>query len=195
MLTKAVFPVAGLGTRFLPATKAQPKEMLPVGRKPVVQYVVEELAHSGIRRLLFITGASKTSIENHFDIDDRLITYLRESGREEELAQLDFLHARLHRIPEARRLPLPNQVLDCRVADKNLAGQRQSSIGRGQEAMPTWLWFKAAGFGISQGLPAQRGGHNLPSLTGHKADGRDRGRRARVDQQHGAFPSRAFETP
>jgi UTP--glucose-1-phosphate uridylyltransferase len=86
----AVVPVAGLGTRLLPATKSQPKEMLPVGRKPVVQYVVEELAQSGINRLLFITGASKTSIENHFDTDERLINHLRESGREEELEQLDF---------------------------------------------------------------------------------------------------------
>lgn len=86
----AVVPVAGLGTRLLPATKSQPKEMLPVGRKPVVQYVVEELTQSGINRLLFITGASKTSIENHFDTDERLINHLRESGREEELEQLDF---------------------------------------------------------------------------------------------------------
>lgn len=86
----AVVPVAGLGTRLLPATKSQPKEMLPVGRKPVVQYVVEELTQSGINRLLFITGASKTSIENHFDIDERLIHHLRETGREEELQQLDF---------------------------------------------------------------------------------------------------------
>ncbi|MFT5323931.1 MAG: UTP--glucose-1-phosphate uridylyltransferase [Planctomycetaceae bacterium] len=86
----AVVPVAGLGTRLLPATKSQPKEMLPVGRKPVVQYVVEELTQSGINRLLFITGASKTSIENHFDTDERLINHLRETGREEELQQLDF---------------------------------------------------------------------------------------------------------
>ncbi len=86
----AVVPVAGLGTRLLPATKSQPKEMLPVGRKPVVQYVVEELTQSGINRLLFITGASKTSIENHFDTDERLINHLRETGREDELLQLDF---------------------------------------------------------------------------------------------------------
>ncbi len=86
----AVVPVAGQGTRLLPATKSQPKEMLPVGRKPIVQYVVEELALSGIKRLLFITGASKTSIENHFDINADLIQYLRETGREEQLAELDF---------------------------------------------------------------------------------------------------------
>lgn len=86
----AVVPVAGLGTRLLPATKSQPKEMLPVGRKPVAQHVVDELALSGIRRLLFVTGKGKQSIENHFDIDSELVTYLRETGREEELAELDF---------------------------------------------------------------------------------------------------------
>lgn len=86
----AVVPVAGLGTRLLPATKSQPKEMLPVGRKPVAQHVVDELALSGIRRLLFITGKGKNSIENHFDIDGELTTYLRETGRELELAELDF---------------------------------------------------------------------------------------------------------
>ncbi len=91
----AVVPVAGLGTRLLPATKSQPKEMLPVGRKPVAQHVVEELALSGIRRLLFVTGKGKHSIENHFDIDSDLITYLRESGREEELAELDFERQRM----------------------------------------------------------------------------------------------------
>lgn len=86
----AIVPVAGIGTRLLPATKSQPKEMLPVGRRPVAQHVVDELALSGIKRLLFITGKGKHSIENHFDIDGELITYLRETGREDELAELDF---------------------------------------------------------------------------------------------------------
>ena len=86
----AVVPVAGLGTRLLPATKSQPKEMLPVGAKPVVQYVVEEAAASGIRRLLFITGQGKTSIENHFDLNQELIASLRETGKEALLAELDF---------------------------------------------------------------------------------------------------------
>src|SRR5947207_8235608 len=86
----AVVPVAGQGTRLLPSTKSQPKEMLPVGRKPVVQYVVEELALSGIRRLLFITGPGKSSIENHFDINTELISFLRETGKEELLEELDF---------------------------------------------------------------------------------------------------------
>jgi UTP--glucose-1-phosphate uridylyltransferase len=82
--------VAGRGTRLLPLTKSQPKEMLPVGRKPVVQYVVEELARSGIGRLLFVTGPGKTAIENHFDIDAELIANLRETGKEELLAELAF---------------------------------------------------------------------------------------------------------
>jgi len=86
----AVVPVAGRGTRLLPLTKSQPKEMLPVGRKPVVQYVVEELVRCGIGRLLFVTGPGKTAIENHFDIDAELIAGLREAGKEELLAELAF---------------------------------------------------------------------------------------------------------
>ena len=72
-ISKAVIAVAGYGTRFIPATKVQPKEMLPVGHKPVVQYVVEELHRCGVRRLLFVTGPGKTAIENHFDVDAELI--------------------------------------------------------------------------------------------------------------------------
>ena len=89
----AVVPVAGLGTRLLPATKSQPKEMLPVGRKPVVQYVVEELARMGMQRVLFITGPGKASIENHFDLNDELIQTLRESGKEDLLAELEYERA------------------------------------------------------------------------------------------------------
>ena len=75
-VTKAVVPVAGLGTRLLPATKSQPKEMLPVGYKPVVQYVVEELIEQGIDKFLFVTGLKKRSIEDHFDDDPELETRL-----------------------------------------------------------------------------------------------------------------------
>jgi UTP--glucose-1-phosphate uridylyltransferase len=90
IINTAVVPVAGLGTRLLPATKSQPKEMLPVGRKPVVQYVVEELARVGLTRVLFITGPGKASIENHFDLDGELIQVLRETGKEDLLAELEF---------------------------------------------------------------------------------------------------------
>jgi UTP--glucose-1-phosphate uridylyltransferase len=89
----AVVPVAGLGTRLLPATKSQPKEMLPVGRKPVVQYVVEELTRVGMTRVVFITGPGKASIENHFDLNGELIQLLRESGKEELLGELEFERA------------------------------------------------------------------------------------------------------
>lgn len=112
----AVVPVAGLGTRLLPTTKSQPKEMLPVGRKPVAQHVVDELAQSGIRRLLFITGKGKHSIENHFDIDGELVTYLRESGREDELAELDFERQALEFFytRQRRQLGLGHAVLCAR---------------------------------------------------------------------------------
>ncbi len=86
----AVIPVAGRGTRLLPLTKSQPKEMLPLGRKPVVQFVVEELSHCGVQRMVLITGPGKTAIENHFDIDTELVDYLRTSGKENELAELAF---------------------------------------------------------------------------------------------------------
>lgn len=89
----AVVPVAGRGTRLLPMTKSQPKEMLPVGRKPVVQYVVEELVRCGIKRFLFITGPGKTAIENHFDLNPELIQMLRETGKEELLRELAFERA------------------------------------------------------------------------------------------------------
>jgi UTP--glucose-1-phosphate uridylyltransferase len=89
----AVVPVAGLGTRLLPATKSQPKEMLPVGRKPVVQYVVEELTRVGMTRVVFITGPGKASIENHFDLNAELIQTLRETGKEDLLGELEFERA------------------------------------------------------------------------------------------------------
>ncbi|MFO1501529.1 MAG: UTP--glucose-1-phosphate uridylyltransferase [Verrucomicrobiota bacterium] len=91
----AVVPVAGLGTRLLPATKSQPKEMLPVGRKPGVQYVVEELTRAQMSQLLFITGPGKTSIENHFDLNNELVQTLRETGKEELLEELEFERAPL----------------------------------------------------------------------------------------------------
>jgi UTP--glucose-1-phosphate uridylyltransferase len=112
----AVVPVAGVGTRLLPATKSQPKEMLPVGRKPVAQHVVDELAGSGIRRLLFVTGKGKHSIENHFDTDGELITYLRESGREQELSELDFERQEMEYFytRQRRQLGLGHAVLCAR---------------------------------------------------------------------------------
>ena len=90
MIKSAVVPVAGHGTRLLPATKSQPKEMLPVGRKPIVHYVVEELARNGIQQVLFVTGRSKSSIENHFDHDPELFRALTASNKPELLKELEF---------------------------------------------------------------------------------------------------------
>jgi len=84
----AVFPVAGRGTRFLPATKASPKEMLPVVDKPLIQYAVEEALQAGARRLVFITGASKRAIEDHFDSDQELEHLLEAQGKGDLLYQL-----------------------------------------------------------------------------------------------------------
>lgn len=85
---KAIFPVAGLGTRFLPATKSTPKEMLPLIDKPLVQYVVEEAVASGIEQILFVTGRSKRAIEDHFDISFELESLLYDKGKDAELSQI-----------------------------------------------------------------------------------------------------------
>jgi UTP--glucose-1-phosphate uridylyltransferase len=84
----AVFPAAGLGTRFLPATKAQPKEMLPLVDKPMIQYVVEEAVAAGLDRICIVTGRGKRAIEDHFDASVELEFYLQERGKWEELAQI-----------------------------------------------------------------------------------------------------------
>ncbi len=80
-ITKAIFPVAGLGTRFLPATKASPKEMLPIVDKPLIQYAVEEAFSAGITELIFITSSSKRAIEDHFDANYELEAKLAEAGK------------------------------------------------------------------------------------------------------------------
>jgi UTP--glucose-1-phosphate uridylyltransferase len=84
-IRNAVFPVAGRGTRFLPATKASPKEMLPIVDKPLIQYAVEEAIEAGAEKLIFVTGASKRAIEDHFDVDSELERQLEESGKHELL--------------------------------------------------------------------------------------------------------------
>ena len=84
-ITKAIFPVAGLGTRFLPATKAQPKEMLPVVDKPLIQYAVEEAYAAGVREMIFVTGRHKRPIEDHFDMTFELEVALEQAGKQELL--------------------------------------------------------------------------------------------------------------
>src|SRR3954471_24518843 len=85
---KAVFPAAGLGTRFLPATKAQPKEMLPLVDKPIIQYGVEEALASGADNIILVTGRGKNAIEDHFDIAFELETFLEARGKKEQLDEI-----------------------------------------------------------------------------------------------------------
>src|SRR5438067_12148401 len=94
-LRKAVFPVGGLGTRFLPATKALPKEMLPIVDRPLIQYAVEEALEAGIEQMIFVTGRNKTALEDHFDIAHELEATMRSRG-----TSLDILDWR--RLPAGR---------------------------------------------------------------------------------------------
>ncbi len=109
---KAVIPAAGLGTRFLPATKAQPKEMLPVVDKPAIQYVVEEAVRSGIDDILIITGRGKRSLEDHFDRSVELEAELQAKGKDEELEEVRRLSdlADIHYVRQGEPLGLGHAV-------------------------------------------------------------------------------------
>ena len=111
-VTKAVIPAAGLGTRFLPATKAQPKEMLPVVDRPSIQYVVEEAVAAGIDDILIITGRNKRSLEDHFDRNFELEHQLREKGKTEDLAEVVELAdlADIHFVRQGEPLGLGHAV-------------------------------------------------------------------------------------
>jgi UTP--glucose-1-phosphate uridylyltransferase len=113
-ITKAVFPVAGFGTRFLPATKASPKEMLPIVDKPLIQYAAEEAIAAGATELIFITGKNKRSIEDHFDVAGELEAQLEASGKQKMLAILrDILpsHVSCIFIRQPKALGLGHAVL------------------------------------------------------------------------------------
>ena len=102
---KAVFPVAGLGTRFLPATKAQPKEMLPVVDRPLIQYAVEEAAAAGITEMIFITGRNKRSIEDHFDKAYELEAELAAKGKDKLLETVKDSLPAGHPVPGSSSRP------------------------------------------------------------------------------------------
>ncbi len=111
-VTKAVIPAAGLGTRFLPATKAQPKEMLPVVDKPAIQYVVEEAVAAGIDDILIITGRGKRALEDHFDRNFELEHYLAERDKHEQLEEVQQLAelADIHYVRQGEPLGLGHAV-------------------------------------------------------------------------------------
>ncbi|HVM11618.1 MAG TPA: UTP--glucose-1-phosphate uridylyltransferase GalU [Actinomycetota bacterium] len=121
-LNKAVIPAAGLGTRFLPATKAQPKEMLPLVDKPAIQYVVEEAVRSGLRDLLIITGRGKRTLEDHFDRSGELENHLERAGKHDLLKQVREITemATVHYIRQRDPLGLGAAVA---VAEPHAAGE------------------------------------------------------------------------
>ncbi len=120
-IKKAVFPAAGLGTRFLPATKAQPKEMLPVVDKPIIQYAVEEAVNSGIDEIIIVTGRNKRAIEDHFDISFELEYFLQKKGDFELLKQVREISelATVYYIRQKEPLGLGHAVLVTKELVKN----------------------------------------------------------------------------
>jgi UTP--glucose-1-phosphate uridylyltransferase len=125
-IRKAVFPAAGLGTRFLPATKASPKEMLPLVDKPLIQYVVEEAVASGIESVIIVTGRGKTAIEDHFDISFELEHLLRERGKEDLLQQVRAISemANFSYVRQREALGLGHAVLQA----KDLVGNEPFAV-------------------------------------------------------------------
>jgi UTP--glucose-1-phosphate uridylyltransferase len=121
VIQNAIVPVAGLGTRLQPATKSQPKEMLPVARKPIVQYVAEELVNNGVKQILFVTGRGKSSIENHFDHDPELIRLLQQSNKKELLNALDFSELKANYF--YTRQPIQKGLGDAILCGESFAGQ------------------------------------------------------------------------
>jgi UTP--glucose-1-phosphate uridylyltransferase len=117
-LTKAIFPVAGMGTRFLPATKANPKEMLPVVDKPLIQYAVEEAVQAGITHMIFVTGRHKRAIEDHFDKAYELEVELKGHGRDKLLEQVQEIvprHVTCSYVRQAQAMGLGHAVLCARA--------------------------------------------------------------------------------
>jgi UTP--glucose-1-phosphate uridylyltransferase len=125
-IRKAVFPAAGLGTRFLPATKASPKEMLPLVDKPLIQYVVEEAVASGIESVIIVTGRGKSAIEDHFDISFELEHLLAERGKKKELEQMRAISemARISYVRQREALGLGHAILQAR----DLVGQEPFAV-------------------------------------------------------------------
>jgi UTP--glucose-1-phosphate uridylyltransferase len=125
--------VAGFGTRLLPATKSQPKEMLPVARKPIVQYVAEELSANGLSQILFVTGRGKNSIENHFDLDPELNRMLERTKKEDLLAELDFeqMGAQYYYTRQREQKGLGDAIL----CGENFAGEQPFAVALGDSIL------------------------------------------------------------
>lgn len=187
-ITKAVFPVAGLGTRFLPATKASPKEMLPIVDKPLIQYAAEEAIAAGATELIFITGRNKRSIEDHFDNASELETLLESGGKKELLeilrgilpshvsciyirqpGALGLGHAVLCAKPVVGDAPfsviLADDLIDAEIAaTKQMAevfARKQSSILGVEDVLPT----ETASYGIVDAFEIEQNLLKLKSIV------------------------------
>jgi UTP--glucose-1-phosphate uridylyltransferase len=132
-IRKAVFPAAGLGTRFLPATKAQPKEMLPLVDKPIIQYGVEEAVAAGIDNIILVTGRGKNAIEDHFDVSVELETFLEARGKKELLAEIRKISNLINfsYVRQGEPLGLGHAVLVTR----NLVGEEAFAVILGDDVI------------------------------------------------------------
>lgn len=130
-IRKAVFPAAGLGTRFLPATKAQPKEMLPLVDKPIIQYVIEEAVASGLTSIIIVTGRGKNAIEDHFDVSYELERLLQERGKTDLLEQVRAISSmiNLSYVRQGETLGLGHAVLMA----KELVGNEPFAVMLGDD--------------------------------------------------------------
>src|SRR5918994_3776318 len=130
---KAVSPAAGLGTRFLPATKAQPKEMLPLVDKPIIQYGVEEAVESGVENIIIVTGRGKNAIEDHFDVNIELESFLEQRGKLAQLAEIRKITAPINvaYVRQGEPLGLGHAVL----VTKNLVGNEPFAVILGDDVI------------------------------------------------------------
>jgi UTP--glucose-1-phosphate uridylyltransferase len=133
VIRKAVFPAAGLGTRFLPATKAQPKEMLPLVDKPIIQYGVEEAVASGVDNIILVTGRGKNAIEDHFDVSVELETFLEARGKKDQLAEIRQISNLINfsYVRQGEPLGLGHAVL----VTKNLVGDEPFAVILGDDVI------------------------------------------------------------
>jgi UTP--glucose-1-phosphate uridylyltransferase len=133
VIRSAIVPVAGVGTRLLPATKSQPKEMLPVARKPIVQYVAEELIANKIDQILFVTGRNKTSIENHFDTDPELVRALSAANKQDLLKELSFENHEANFFYTRQRMQ--KGLGDAILCGENFAGEQPFVVALGDSIL------------------------------------------------------------
>ena len=203
---KAVFPAAGLGTRFLPATKAQPKEMLPIVDKPIIQYGVEEALQSGIQNIIIVTGRGKSAIEDHFDVSFELENLLETRGKKDLLAIVrgisDMINVSYVRQKEA--LGLGHAVLRA----KELVGEEPFAVVLADDVIeaetpclrqlldvytsstrrfwPSWKCRRRAisAYGAIDAEPVSHNGVERPRLPHSRPDGETQGLRSALQPRH-----------